>query len=70
MRGKRKANQLDEGKPNGQRPYTMDRDLSVRMNGGDDNRGQHHGKTHSGIRGPAVLTCVPDPLADLHLSAD
>jgi len=68
--GKRKASQRDEGQANGQRPYTMDGELSVRKNGGDDNLGQRHGKTTSGSRGPAGPTCVTNCLCDLHLRTD
>jgi hypothetical protein len=38
----------------------MDGELSIGENGGDDNRGQRHGKSPSGGRGPAGLTCVTD----------
>jgi len=48
----------------------MDGELPVGKNGGDDNRGQRHGKTPSGGRGPARLTCITDPLCDLHLSTN
>ena len=42
-RGKRKTSQLNESQANGWRPYTIDGELPLRKNGGDDNRGQHHG---------------------------
>ena len=45
----------------------MDGELSVRDNSGDDTRGQCHGKTLSGGRGPGGLTCATNPLCDLHL---
>ena len=67
---KRKASQLDEGQANGWRPYTMEGELSPRKNGGYDNRRQFHGMTTSSSRGSAGLTCVTDPLCDLHLKTD
>jgi len=69
-RGKRKASQLDEGQANGRRPCTMDGKLAIGQNGGDDNRGHSHGKTPSGGRGPTGLTCVTDPLCNLHLRSN
>jgi len=66
-RGKRKASQLDQGQANGRRPRTMDGERPIGETGGDDNRGRLHGKTPSGGRSPAGLTCVTDPLCDLHL---
>jgi len=68
--GKRKAIQLNEGQADGRRPYTMNRELSLRESGGDDNRGQRHGETPSGSRGSAGLTCVTDSIRDLHLWND
>jgi len=62
-----KTSQLDEGQSNRTRPYAMDRELPVGNNGGDDNQGQCHGKTPSGGKSPARLTCVIDPRCDLHL---
>jgi len=64
--GKKKTSQLDEGQGNGRRPYTMDGKLSFGGNGGDNNPGPHHGQTPSERRGPAGLTCVTEPLRDLH----
>ena len=48
----------------------MDRELSVRTNYGDDNRGQRHGETPSGSWGPAGLTLVTDSHCQLHLRTD
>jgi len=48
----------------------MDGKLSVGENGGDDNRGQRHGQTPSGGRGPAGLACVTSSLRDLHLRSN
>jgi len=50
--------------------HTMNGELSLGKNGGDDNRGQRHGKTPSESGGPAGLTCVTDPLCNLHLRTD
>jgi len=44
----------------------MDGKLPVRVNNEDDNRGQRHGETPSGGRGPAGLTGVTNHLSDLH----
>jgi len=48
----------------------MDGEHSLGKNGGDDNRGQHHGNTPSGIRVPTGLSCVTDLLCNLHLGTD
>jgi hypothetical protein len=48
----------------------MNGEVSLRANGGDDNRGQWHGETPSGSRGSAGLTCVTDSLCDLQLRTD
>jgi len=71
QRAKQKASQLNEGQANGWRPvYMMDRELSLRKNSGDDNRGQRHGETPNGSRGSAGLTCATNSLCDLHLRTD
>jgi len=48
----------------------MDGEVALRKKSGDGNQRQCHGKTPSCSRGPAGLTCVTDPLCNLHLWTD
>jgi hypothetical protein len=64
----KQISQHDDGQESGRRSYTLDGELTVRPDGGDDHRGQRHGKTPSGDRGPARNTWVTNPRCDLHLS--
>jgi len=65
-----KADPCNEGQEDRWRSHTMDRELSLRENGGDGNLRQCITESPSGSRCPARLTRVADSLCDTHRWTD